>query len=814
MRKQLVSVVCLAFLGGCGGENGPPPPQASAGTTGLAGEAALPAAGSGGSPAGSGGLAAGGGGSSAGGAEPAAGTAGGDPSGGTGAASGSGGSSGTSAGAGAGSGAGAGGRIPEPGPRGEERAALDAELATLAELDATTLRERYPTSFEAAPTYEASEVAGLDLIQGSALSLTDAEQQALLQKGFVISGTRVFPTFLYGYASIYAEDLPVYISADSILTSVHRSYDAVLKMFETGALIGELTLLLDGMRARLEGGVGAELGVEVRADADVFLAVAASLLKGETLLPVAGGPAEGIASLVEQAATASGTATITLFGDTREDEDFSQFKPRGHYTDSPELGRYFKAMMWLGRIDFRLLETQSDGSRVFKRRQLDGTLLMNALIDAELRTHFDNIDNAVRVFVGEPDYMELAEVSSLLSDVGVASLDAAAAVTDQAFEQAIVAGGYGAQRISSHVMINGLDGPGTLPLSLSFALLGQRYVIDSHVFSNVVYDRAGGGTVTRMLPNPLDVAFAALQNNQAATLLAPELERHAYAPDLAAMRLLSDRHPPEFWGSNLYNLWLTSLRELGPTAIAKSENAAALPPTFRSEAWGRRLLQTQLASWAELRHDTLLYAKQSYTGGSTCEFPDGYVDPYPEFYARIAEYAASGKALVGALLSGVSFGTQVGSYFDTLLTTATRLRDMAVHQRTGAPYTQEMLDFLNQAVVVLRGCGDPVPTGWYARLFYNIGDAIEWAPTIADVHTQPFDEAGNPVGNVLHVGTGDARFMVVVAETCSGPRAYAGLASSYQEYVAGNYERLDDPTWEGMVRYQPDVPWATDLVTR
>ncbi len=69
----------------------------------------------------------------------------------------------------------------------------------------------------------------------------------------------------------------------------------------------------------------------------------------------------------------------------------------------------------------------------------------------------------------------------------------------------------------------------------------------------------------------------------------------------------------------------------------------------KTEAWGRRLLSTQLASWAELRHDTLLYAKQSYTGGDTCEFPDAYVDPYPAFYARIAELAQHGVEIVGAL---------------------------------------------------------------------------------------------------------------------------------------------------------------------
>ena len=46
---------------------------------------------------------------------------------------------------------------------------------------------------------------------------------------------------------------------------------------------------------------------------------------------------------------------------------------------------------------------------------------------------------------------------------------------------------------------------------------------------------------------------------------------------------------------------------------------------------------------------------------------------------------------------------------------------------------------------------------------------------IADVHTQPTDEAGNWVGKVLHVGTGYARLMV----TCpSLPEAISFFASS------------------------------------
>ncbi|HEX6273246.1 MAG TPA: DUF3160 domain-containing protein, partial [Polyangiaceae bacterium] len=252
-----------------------------------------------------------------------------------------------------------------------------------------------------------------------------------------------------------------------------------------------------------------------------------------------------------------------------------------------------------------------------------------------------------------------------------------------------------------------------------------------------------------------------------------------------------------------------------PASIAASAGGGALPPTFRSEAWGRRLLNAKLASWAELRHDTLLYAKQSYTGGATCEFPDGYVDPYPEFFAKLVEYATRGKEATAAVAEGTPAGASLETYFDHLAAVAGRLRDMAAHQRTGAPYTQEMLDFLNDAVVLDIGCGDPsLHAGWYHRLFVDLDAAPEWAPTIADVHTQPYDATGSPVGNVLHVGTGDARLMVVVAETCSGPRAYAGLASSYYERVTKDFERLDDPTWEQTVRREPEVPWMADLVTR
>ncbi len=98
---------------------------------------------------------------------------------------------------------------------------------------------------------------------------------------------------------------------------------------------------------------------------------------------------------------------------TRRTFDFSQFKPRGHYTAEPSLEQYFRAMIWLGRVDLRLMETQLSGEQVFQRRQYDAMLLFNELLSGPALGYWQNIDTAVETFVGESDTMRVPEVTSL-----------------------------------------------------------------------------------------------------------------------------------------------------------------------------------------------------------------------------------------------------------------------------------------------------------------------------------------------------------------------------------------------------------------
>ncbi len=165
-------------------------------------------------------------------------------------------------------------------------------------------------------------------------------------------------------------------------------------------------------------------------------------------------------------------------------------------------------------------------------------------------------------------------------------------------------------------MGNPIAGDSVVPAS-SFLLFGQRYVDDSYVTASVVYDRIWfqGQRICRLFPSTLDPMFA-LGNNAAAQLLIPELNEYHYGTNLAALRYLFDSFPPEYWESTMYKRWLGFIKSLNPP-----EDRSNLPGFMTTAAYWQEKLNTQLSSWAELRHDNLLYAKQSYTGITICSYP-------------------------------------------------------------------------------------------------------------------------------------------------------------------------------------------------
>jgi hypothetical protein len=702
------------------------------------------------------------------------------------------------------------GQPPNTSAYASTKAALLADTPASADAFLT----RWHPDYQTLP-YDPSAAVNLPLIQQSSLQLNAAELGILAKSGLAISARQSFGTFFMGYVGIYANDLPLFVSGDSVLHAVHRSYDTILKEVEQAALQPGLQSVLDGMRSALvtEAATGAWPTATVT-DVDEYLAVGAALdLASGSANPVAGGSSAVVSALVAQARAASGTGDATLFGEMRT-IDFSQFAPRGHYAGSG-LEPYFRAMMWLGRTDLRLLSQKVTGEVSFNRRQFAAAALMAKLVEP-VQTQWAQLDRTLRAFVGESDNMMPTDFATLQTVAGVDSSPALLDKTDAELASAVVSGGFGIQRIASQLLFVQPGNEGA-PLDRAFLLLGQRFVLDSQVLSDVVYDRVKDSR--RMMPNPLDIAFAALGNSGAADLLADDLKAHSgYPQALAQARALVDQHEAAYWTESLYTGWLGALRAASPGWGAAANPKA--PPIVATQAWTRRILQMQLASWAELRHDNLLYAKQSYTGIPACEFPDAYVEPIPALWHALADLGNRGATLMAELGLPSPSTSGPAAYFTKLANTATMLEAMALQQEQGLPFTAEQMAFINQAVeykTESMGCTTiKRPAGWYPTLFYSPDLADKQDTLVADVHTQPADEAGNMVGKVLHVGTGFPRLMVVTFSTCSGPRAYAGVVSAYHETVTTNFDRLTDERWTTQVSTTPpaEAAWMTGLVSR
>jgi hypothetical protein len=492
--------------------------------------------------------------------------------------------------------------------------------------------------------------------------LNPAELPIFLTNGFVVCERMGAATFGDAYYRLFNADLPVFISCDSILHAWHRSYQNMLEETEELVLFTLVERMLNDAASHLPG-LWAECKdgplAESVQDADYFLTVARSLLAGSRVSgyfqEVSPGITQTLADIAAEAAK-----KVEIFGSQRTN-DFSQFKVRGHYDASARLRQYFKAMMWLGRVDLRVATFEPN--RENDIRQLGTAIVLQDLLNGPSWTQIDKISGC---FVGVTDSMTPPQLRDLL---GGAALYLPQAIRDfetlTNLQTTILTGSLGAQDIHSDAIFSPF-GPEQVKLARSFTALGQKFVVDSWAMSQVVFDRilwepgTPGtifGKVFRRKPSCLDVAYSVLGND--ATV--PDIVRRIadnngvpfrdglpYQHNLLAVRKTLDGQVAAGWTNNIYAAWLGALRALSaPTTDPK------YPQVMRTRAWAMKNLNTQLASWSQLRHDTILYAKESYTVPGLCSYPAGFLEPRPEFWAKMKLLAdVTANAISQLSLSG------------------------------------------------------------------------------------------------------------------------------------------------------------------
>ncbi|MDH5450110.1 MAG: DUF3160 domain-containing protein [Candidatus Bathyarchaeota archaeon] len=648
-------------------------------------------------------------------------------------------------------------------------------------------------NLQSSVTLSLEEVEYLEQVK-TALKFSEDALDMLSQNGFVVISNLHMETMEDVYCTVFRRDLPVLITTDSILHLYHLIFDNLLKDVEKEHLIPmtkQLTRQLSQKSFEFYLSVPSSHLKEAAKEVLLYFSVAASLIDRGFYIP---------SPVHDEATTIVQKILDAEIVEQYPGEDYTQYKPRGHYEEDPELQSYFRCMMWLGRKIFAIDKDESllpavvathilfsnEETLTLWKRVYQVTSLFAGVADSITPI---SLHNATNMVFGEPFQLNRLEDANNIQKLRT-ELEKPQYTTSKIF--------------SSVIYLKIHDEPMEFPKIFQF--MGQRFVPDSYVLQNVTYDRVPPFKDTvRLLGSGLDVA-AVLGSERAIQNLESEIQKYNYKRNLDSLTNEFAKFPKEYWESSLYFSWLYILRPLLTTIPDE-----CYPSFMQTFAWQDEKLNTVLGSWAQLRHDTILYAKQPYSIGIICEIPTGYVEPYPEFY----------NGMQALCLETISFLEEVQvlnpsweSVLEEMANITLTLYDISEKELSGATLTKEEMDFIrNVAVVKDSGiCGEPPKKlGWYPTLIEKANIEDSKVPCIADVMTAAGDlrPRGQPP-QVLHAATGYVTFIIVIYETPQGETiAAVGPVFSYYEFPMLGFQRLSDSEWNEMLQkgtapHQPD----------
>jgi hypothetical protein len=577
----------------------------------------------------------------------------------------------------------------------------------------------------------------------------------LEKQGFAVvrSGSSLFQAEYEG--NIYG-GFPVYVTTDAAYSSWHEVFDKTLRDLEGKVLLPKLEQLVARLvvdARKQEAAVGDTAAGPAAGHALELYKVAAAALGQNARLDAAG---RRELSLIR---AHDGTQVSPITGTS---VDYSFFTPRGHYTLTPALQRFFVAMSVLGQEPFCLPGSLGCSSAAQARIGIFASLALAH--DPAAVALWHQIYDPTAFLVGLSDDYTPEEVAAAAGKTRLRTLASDAAVRRIA----------AALREHRPVRID--------PSRASIRIMGTRFVTDEFLLDQLVYPHVGTTQKPRLLPSAVDLA-SSFGSKLAGQIMADKgATKYAhYDSQITADQQAVSTRPPKEWGSTVYDAWLYALEPVF------EPHGKTFPDYMRSDAWAAKDLQSGLGSYTELKHDTILFAKQlvAEAGGDFSRAnPLNWVEPEPSAFARLA-------AAADLLERGLARRSLLTHEASTLLTTEIGL-----------------LRFLDGAAR-LELADKPLPAATDKRL-RSIGDelaAIWWRtsersnpdPSIPDQSALVADIASSPQG-ILELATGEIETLYVIVPARDGGFELArGGVYSYYEFTSPPGVRLSDEAWRAML---------------
>jgi len=644
----------------------------------------------------------------------------------------------------------------------------------------------YEKPFVPISTAEIPE-SGLGNVAQTEMYFFSDEQKELLEK----NGFFVQDSWSDEYYEIYEDNRydqeANFVTVDSLMHTYHLYFQYLLKSLEYRSLTEKLTSLTESMLRKSMEQYNSLSSDEKWSEAALnnveFFSVAARLLSDQAVIPK---ETEDIVNAeLELINAASAPYKSPVMG---YKEDYSQYKPRGYYAGNETLERYFRTMMWYGRCNFLQDSEQLNRSAL---------LMVLAMNETECYSDWETIYAVTSFFAGKSDDLTCYDYLSAIREAYGETIETEDLIKQEGYfvQFCALISGKGSPKINSLPgVIPGSAPEETLTSAKGFRFMGQRFSIDAAIFQQLIYDQLAKNAEEeeRRLPNALDIP-ASLGSDAALGILKEKgIERFPdYVPKVETLRTEYSGDNTEVWQASLYSQWLYALR---PLLVEKKKG---YPWFMTGTGWTRKDLETFLGSYAELKHDTILYSKQAYAaeGDGEWEEPEviddrGYVEPEYQVYACITALIENTKA---GLQSYGILSKEDADSLGKLSILSSALLSISQKELKNKVLTEDEYE-------LIRSYGTYLEKFWlYTKhkdptVGESFGSQNNSAAIIADVATdaQSMD--------ILEVATGEPSVVYAIAPVAGELKIVSGAMFSFYQFVSK--ERLTDSEWRQMMGWE------------
>ena len=599
-------------------------------------------------------------------------------------------------------------------------------------------------------------------------------------------------------------DFPSFVTTDLYLQLFHLYFDCVLRDVEEKHLDSLMIVFSSQMEAEMKTLTSSQ-DAEIKAAAEfgqAWFAVASWLFSHDKApastakLNVPEAYKKMVMEEITKAFDAeNGYSDMLEYFPPEEMFGYSLFRPRGHYTRSKVCSRYFRGMMWLQTAHFGT-------NKPSKMKQI--ALIANVFNQQpKLRAIYNKVSEPITYLMGTPDNVTIIQVANQIKEMGLPIEQLLSSRKDMANLTKDI------EEIAKRQMR--IELKKTRGSKYVVDIMPQRYQPDAEAL--ITTTDQDSPVSLRPCPKGLDW-MAVMGLPGAERILMDELkEAQKWADFPKALTTARKKAATTPWEACVANQWMYTLQSLGDTA-------QSLPYFMQSPQWQKKNLDTALASWAELKHDAILYAKQPMLaecgdGGPEPPVVKGYVEPNVKFWEKaIALVTRMDKVLT-------TYGLQTEkakAVYERIKEMAEFCRDISIKELNGGKITDEeynqieiigstveniSLELVSEDNEMLQGWSDVVSTD-------------KKVAVVADVFTASGENVAIDDKCVLYEGVGPAYEIYVVVEIDGSLYLTRGAVLSYREFTRLLSDpRMTDEEWQEELKKSPTggtPSWMKEII--